>query len=193
MNKTARVWLLVPVLLMGSAAVQAGGVRLYAPGEIPESGDVAEILGRGAAQAERPKMRGISLEPVYQRPDAVHQSLQRLAEPEPSVVGLPVRFAFDSAEILPENKPQLDALAEGIRLANVASVVVEGHTDAHGPEHYNLNLSRQRAEAVKQYLVHHHGISASRLVIEGRGQHAPINPADPFAAENRRVQFRAAN
>jgi len=46
---------------------------------------------------------------------------------------------------------------------------------------------------VKDYLVSRHGIDPSLLVVEGRGSASPINTADPFAAENRRVQLRAAN
>jgi outer membrane protein OmpA-like peptidoglycan-associated protein len=137
-------------------------------------------------------MRGISLDSAYQTPDKAQQLVAEVLEPKSTVVGLPVKFAFNSAEILPENEPQLDAVAEGIKMTNGLSVVVEGHTDAFGSERYNERLSRLRAAAVKDYLVHKHGISASRLVVKGLGERAPLNDADPFAAENRRVQFLAA-
>ena len=195
MSTTAKMWWLAPALMLGASLVEAGGgVRLYGAGEIPEASEVAHILSGGAAQMRRPKMRGISLDSAYQTPDKAKakELVAEVLEPKSTVVGLPVKFAFNSAEILPENESQLDAVAEGIKMTNGLSVVVEGHTDAFGSERYNERLSRLRAAAVKDYLVHKHGISASRLVVKGVGERAPLNDADPFAAENRRVQFLAA-
>jgi outer membrane protein OmpA-like peptidoglycan-associated protein len=113
------------------------------------------------------------------------------ARPRPSALSLPVQFAFDSADILPAARQQLDALAAGIRmLPELQSVVVEGHTDANGPEHYNGQLSQRRAQAVKQYLVAVHRIEPARLRAVGLGEQAPLRGLDPYAGENRRVQFR---
>lgn len=109
----------------------------------------------------------------------------------PSALSLPVRFEFDSAAILPSARAQLDALAEGIKLLPPdRTVLIEGHTDASGPPEYNLALSQRRAAAVKLYLVQNHGIDAQRLHDTGVGKRQPIAGADPYAAENRRVQFR---
>ena len=120
------------------------------------------------------------------------RSLKLLTEPEPAkALSLPVHFSFDSAEITPSARPQLDSLAAGIKmLPPTQRVLVEGHTDAIGTEPYNLQLSQRRAAAVKSYLVSMHGIAASRLDIVGYGEKRPIEGADPLAAENRRVQFR---
>ena len=195
MNAKTRIWWLAPALVLAASLVEAGGgVRLYGAGEIPEASEVAHILSGGAAQVRRPKMRGISLDSAYQTPDKAKakELVAEVLEPKSTVVGLPVKFAFNSAEILPENESQLDAVAEGIKMTNGLRVVVEGHTDAFGSERYNERLSRLRADAVKRYLVQRHAISASRLVIKGMGEQSPLNPADPFAAENRRVQFLAA-
>ena len=92
-----------------------------------------------------------------------------------SALSLPVHFAFGSADILPAAATQLDALAEGIKLLPPDSIVtVEGHTDAVGSDAYNLELSRVRARAVRDYLVQHHGIDAARLKTVGYGE----EPAD---------------
>ena len=104
---------------------------------------------------------------------------------------LPVQFAFDSAEILPSARSQLDALAEGIRmLPAVQAVVIEGHTDAIGSDAYNETLSLRRAYAVKSYLVASHRIDPTRLHAVGLGKFQPLPGRDPQAPENRRVQFR---
>lgn len=108
-----------------------------------------------------------------------------------SVLSLPVQFEFDSATILPEAREQLDAIAEGIKLLPPGRrVVIEGHTDAAGSEDYNQQLSRRRAAAVKQYLVQRHGLEAQRMREIGLGERQPLDGADPFAPDNRRVQFR---
>ena len=108
-----------------------------------------------------------------------------------SALSLPVRFEFDSAAILPEARDQLDAVAEGIKLLPPERrVFIEGHTDATGSEDYNQRLSRRRAAAVKQYLAQRHGIAPQRLRELGLGERQPIEGLDPFAPDNRRVQFR---
>jgi outer membrane protein OmpA-like peptidoglycan-associated protein len=105
-------------------------------------------------------------------------------------LSLPVHFGFDSAKVESSARPQLDALAAGIKLLpSTQKVVVEGHTDAVGSDTYNLQLSQRRAAAVKDYLVSVHGIDAARLKDVGYGEYRPIEGADPVSAENRRVQF----
>jgi outer membrane protein OmpA-like peptidoglycan-associated protein len=109
----------------------------------------------------------------------------------PSALSLPVQFAFDSAEILPSAKTQLDAIAAGIRmLPATRKVVIEGHTDSIGTEQYNEQLSQRRALSVRRYLVATHGIESSRLEAVGLGEHDPLPGRGLNASENRRVQFR---
>ena len=111
---------------------------------------------------------------------------------QPASIALPVQFGFDSAEILPAARAQLDAVAQGIKLLPPTHrVVIEGHTDALGTPEYNLQLSRRRAEAVKHYLVAAHGLAAQRLKTVGYGEGRPID-GDAARPENRRVQFRGA-
>ena len=52
----------------------------------------------------------------------------------------------------------------------------------------NMTLSERRAEAVRDYLVGHFSIGASRLIAIGYGEERLKNTADPDAAENRRVE-----
>src|SRR5690606_1310717 len=51
-----------------------------------------------------------------------------------------------------------------------ASVLVEGHTDAHGSDSANLILSQDRADAVRQYLVNEFGLDAERVSSIGYGE-----------------------
>lgn len=108
----------------------------------------------------------------------------------PKALSLPIHFAFDSDQVEPSARPQLDALASGIKqLPPSQRVVVEGHTDGIGSDSYNMALSQRRAAAVKQYLVSVHHIDARRLKDVGYGLYRPIDGTDPTAPENRRVQF----
>jgi outer membrane protein OmpA-like peptidoglycan-associated protein len=111
----------------------------------------------------------------------------------PSALSLPVQFEFDSTTISAAARTQLDALAEGIKLLPPQRIVlIEGHTDASGSDEYNKALSVRRAAMVKRYLVQTHGIEARRLRDAGFGKRRPIAGIDPYAPENRRVQFRGA-
>jgi len=154
----------------------------YREGQRVDPGDVAQILGHADGVRTR------SIRVLGDDPGA---STATAEQPGPNALSLPVQFDFDSATILPSARAQLDALAEGIRrLPRHRQVVIEGHTDAQGPDDYNQRLSLRRAEAVKLYLVETHGIDARRLRDVGVGKRQPIAGFDPFAAENRRVQFR---
>ena len=198
---------LMLALVAGSAMAQE--VLLYRAGDAVDPREVATILAQPNTGAPAMKMRSIRLlDDAAPAPAAKPQliaaatqlSAAAPAEASPSerpvcssvsALSLPVQFAFDSADILPSARHQLDALAEGIRLLPAAkSVVIEGHTDAAGPEFYNELLSQRRASAVKRYLVAAHGIDPARLRAIGMGEYAPLPGRDPYAAENRRVQFR---
>lgn len=182
---------------LGARVASAGDVLYFSADETPDPEVVARILSAPAKLASPIKMRSIRL---LDAPQAHAEVATPVAAPvattaaddPPSGLGLPVRFAFGSANLLPETMAQLDALAEGIRRTDPnVRVVVEGHTDAVGSPEYNLRLSELRAAAVKHYLVSHHRIDPARLKTLGRGMFAPIGSLNPFAPENRRVEFRA--
>lgn len=81
-------------------------------------------------------------------------------------------FAFDSAQ-LRTPQPKLDEIASALsQNAQVGNVVITGYTDRLGSEAYNLKLSQQRADAVKQYLANK-GVGAARLSAVGRGEASP--------------------
>ena len=153
----------------------AQSVVRYREGEAVDPQQVAQILNTRVV-----KTRSLRL---LDQPGAVEA-------PPAKALSLPVHFAFDSDRIAPSARPQLDALAAGIKMLPPTQVViVEGHTDAVGSETYNMTLSQRRAAAVKEYLVSVHGIDAARLKDVGYGLFRPIEGMDPLSAENRRVQF----
>lgn len=187
-----------------SAPALADEVAYYREGQALNPVDVATILG-GKAPA-RVKMRSIHLlgdapaaaampaEPALPAAQVAQtvQGAQTVPTAAPALaLSLQVRFSFGSAEIAEVARPQLDALAAGIRmLPDDRAVLVEGHTDAVGSDAYNRELSHRRAQAVKRYLSVAHGIDADRLHTAGFGKSRTIAGIDPTAPENRRVQFR---
>lgn len=72
----------------------------------------------------------------------------------------------------------------------VKRLEVGGHTDNVGSDRFNLRLSQQRADAVREYLVQA-GVAAERLTARGYGETTPIttNRTDTGKARNRRVEF----
>jgi outer membrane protein OmpA-like peptidoglycan-associated protein len=177
------------LLLAVTFATNAQNVKLYKPGEALDPEEIAEILRSPM------KMRGIKMQgdagpgQTVLGEDAQPMIIEE--KKSPSALALPVQFAFDSATILPDALPQLDAVAEGIKLLDQsAKVAIEGHTDRYGKENYNRTLSLRRAEAVKVYLMQKHGIEPAKFSTAGKGFNEPYNQQNPYAGENRRVQFR---
>ena len=73
----------------------------------------------------------------------------------------------------------------------IKKVYIEGHTDSVGSRDFNLRLSQQRADAVKDFLISE-GVDPSKLESKGYGPDRPIqsNRTPQGRAKNRRVEFR---
>jgi OOP family OmpA-OmpF porin len=103
-----------------------------------------------------------------------------------------VTFEVNSDQLTPESMPLLDETARTLNGKYAASnVEIAGHTDATGNDAYNLDLSRRRAESVRQYLIQQ-GVKAEHLSAAGYGETQPIadNATREGRATNRRVELR---
>ena len=101
-----------------------------------------------------------------------------------------VHFAYDQADLRPEDKAVLDAKIP-ILQANTGVVIrIAGHTDERGSDEYNLALGQRRAAAAKAYLVQH-GIAEGRIETISYGEERPAaQGSDESAyAQNRRAEF----
>lgn len=130
--------------------------------------------------------------------EALRTELGAVQTERGSVVSLPsdVTFDFDKATIRQEGRGALETLARLIQASGgVDAISIEGHTDSHGDEAYNLALSQRRAEAVKAFLVQQ-GVAEDRLRTVGLGEQRPVAPnAGPDGSDdedgrqrNRRVE-----
>ncbi len=101
-----------------------------------------------------------------------------------------IQFEADSTEITEATAQALDVgisiLARDISIG----MTVTGHTDAQGPDEYNLALSQARADSVIEYFAAG-GIDRARLVAKGAGETQPItdNDTEEGRSINRRVEF----
>lgn len=104
-----------------------------------------------------------------------------------------VTFRVNSAVLSPEAKQQLDTLAQKALSAKGYMIEVAGHTDSTGSEAKNFRLSRQRAEAVIQYLAVNHKLPLRRFVTPmgyGKTEAVADNTTAAGRAQNRRVEVR---
>lgn len=103
-----------------------------------------------------------------------------------------VQFEVNEAELLSESKQLLDEVAAIMnRHPEITKLRVEGHTDSTGDRQQNMELSEQRAQSVRTYLIEQ-GIEAKRLTARGFGPTSPIadNDTEEGRLQNRRVEFR---
>ncbi|WP_332656831.1 OmpA family protein [Brevundimonas sp.] len=101
-----------------------------------------------------------------------------------------VTFASNQSSINPGFYATLDDVAGVLNRYDQSVVDIVGHADSDGAEDYNLNLSRQRASSVAQYLVSRN-VLADRLYVDGRGESQPVatNATAEGKAQNRRVEI----
>lgn len=104
-------------------------------------------------------------------------------------VDFPIQFNVGSAVISPSSENTLNLIAKSLAL-NERCVIVEGHTDASGNYDRNLQLSRERAESVINFLTSRSGIDRKRLVPVGKGSSDPLKSLDARDSKNRRVVFK---
>lgn len=105
---------------------------------------------------------------------------------------MPVHFNFDDAAVRPADRAALERFAQ---VANThyrgSNITIEGFADPAGSVEYNLRLSRERADAVRDFLVSL-GLDGSSINTVGYGKARLVRNAqrdEPGAELNRRVTF----
>lgn len=147
-------------------------------------------------EAEAQKLLSTQKQQTHQISRVVRDCPAVQVQPEPEVkieldkpINLKVLFEFDKAVVQSVFNQQIEAVAGFMKKYPETTTVIEGHTDSKGPDSYNMKLSQQRAEAVKQQLVTLYGIDAQRLDTVGYGETRPVdtNATDEGRYNNRRV------
>jgi OOP family OmpA-OmpF porin len=110
---------------------------------------------------------------------------------EQTVILQDVNFETNSAVLTGQAAKVLDGIGAALQGQTNIRVEIGGHTDDTGQPTYNLVLSQQRAESVRQYLIGK-GVDATRMSTQGYGELKPIasNKTEEGRAQNRRVEFK---
>jgi outer membrane protein OmpA-like peptidoglycan-associated protein len=177
------------------SAVPAGGQQLVeltfqAPPDTVKSVDIVlpffppfeavAITGQGGAAVSGVAVAGQSAD--LQR---VLKDLGADVTPQAIKVDLSadLLFDFDKAEVKSTAEPELAKVITVLKSYPDATVLIEGHTDAKGPDAYNQDLSVRRATAVATWLAAH-GAGAKFQTV-GWGETRPIAPnTNPDGSDN---------
>jgi outer membrane protein OmpA-like peptidoglycan-associated protein len=173
--------------LRTSAVAQLGAERnqvnqLGSALQQTQTGLAAETAARKAADA---------------RAARAMESLNKIAQVKEESRGMvitlsgQVLFVTGKSELLPAAQDQLDQVAKALQdQGDIKPMVVEGYTDSVGTDSSNLTLSKNRAEAVRAYLVSK-GIPSDKITSVGKGKANPVasNDTADGRANNRRVEI----
>ncbi len=98
-----------------------------------------------------------------------------------------VHFDTDKATLRPDSYKQLAELLDYLQRHENIKAEIAGHTDNTGTDSHNKQLSQDRANTIRQYLVSK-GIKADRLTAKGYGASQPV--ADNTTTEGRQLNRR---
>lgn len=153
----------------------------------------------GSKEVVTDKAAGVQEVAVVEKA-AVTRGDEVLAEAEVELVRVAinnVQFPFDSAELTPAYKAELDNVAKLLEphrpllRDNIEDLVITGFTDSVGSAEYNQGLSERRAQAVADYLMSAHDVRPDHVRVYGRGEEDPIatNDTEEGRRLNRRVEI----
>jgi OOP family OmpA-OmpF porin len=157
------------------APVDAQGCPLDSDGDgvfdymdrCPNTPRGTEVDAQGCPIPEEPEVRSYTFEDVF--------------------------FDFDSAVITDEGQAKLREIGAELIEESDLDIEVHGHSDATGPEEYNMVLSQRRAEAVRDWLLENFNqLGANQFTVRAFGEDQPIatNDTREGRAQNRRVEIK---
>lgn len=154
--------------------------RLDAERKASDANQKADEATQKAAQAEQ----------------KAHDALSKLAAVKEEERGMvitlsgSVLFTSNQATLLPEAQTRLNQVADALLQTKDRNIVIEGYTDSRGSDDRNLELSRLRAVAVRDYMITR-GYPMERIQAVGLGESRPIadNSTAEGRANNRRVEI----
>jgi outer membrane protein OmpA-like peptidoglycan-associated protein len=204
----------VPVLplLVVSMAVSGCASKKYVSREV---GEVNQKVDAVAAEVEktqqRVKQNEVRIEAVDKNAQSgineakgsAQKAMAKAADAEKAAKGKliytvtlsndKVTFPVNHAEVSDDAKKIIDEAINPFTAENRGVFFeIEGHTDATGPEEYNLKLGEERAMAVRNYLYNQHKVALSRIEVISYGESQPVvdNKTRDSRSQNRRVVIK---
>lgn len=116
---------------------------------------------------------------------------EKKAETKPTAIPALANIQFASGKYEVESSNVLDKAASVLKSNPSYKIDLSGYADNQGPDDMNLELSKERANAVKNYLVKK-GISADRINVNAYGEENPVadNATATGRTQNRRVELK---
>jgi outer membrane protein OmpA-like peptidoglycan-associated protein len=172
---------------IGASAGGAAGAAIgKAAGGTAEGAIIGAVVGgtAGAIIGQRMDRKAEELED-----ELANAEIERVGEGIKVTFDNAILFDFDSANLRPTARTNLDELATSMDDFEGSELLIVGHTDSKGSEDYNMRLSERRAGAAAEYLIEE-GIRPSRITTVGRGESEPVasNETAEGRQQNRRVE-----
>ncbi len=124
--------------------------------------------------------------------DLLNRTGPLLDDTKPILMPTDLLFRYDATELQETARLSLMKLGLLIQKNPEAQFIIEGHTDTLGTEQYNLDLSRKRAESVREWLMTSLRLNPDQLAVRALGETRPLANPDGDAEQqsiNRRVEI----
>jgi outer membrane protein OmpA-like peptidoglycan-associated protein len=145
------------------------------------------------SEAQNLDLRNITSDMVIDHKDFRLEPIKVSTVQENAIITLNnVFFDFDKETLKPESFPELNRVAKLMKEKAGMQIEIAGHTDATGPEAYNLGLSERRAKSVMNYLIEKENVEKGNITIVFFGEGKPLetNETKEGRKKNRRVEFK---
>jgi outer membrane protein OmpA-like peptidoglycan-associated protein len=101
-----------------------------------------------------------------------------------------IYFSLNKSDITKDSEFEVNKMAKLLKKSSTMKIEIQGHTDKVGGDEHNLQLSYERANSVRDFLISK-GINRKRIKIKGFGSRKPVasNKTEAGKAKNRRTEF----
>jgi outer membrane protein OmpA-like peptidoglycan-associated protein len=173
-------------IIGGASGAAVGGMIGRANGSTAKGAIIGAAVGGTAGAVIGHQMDQQAKEIKQNIPGAV---VERVGEGLQVTFESGLLFDYDSDVLREAARKNLATLAASLDKYPNTDVVIVGHTDATGPDAYNLTLSERRAGSAASYLASQ-GVARARLRSTGRGETEPVaqNDTETNRQKNRRVE-----
>lgn len=176
-------WTAVTLLIVGVGSGRLSAVRAQ--------NDPSAVIAKQQTELERQRIELEKKTLELQRKELELEKARQRFEAEQSSRSLSmnlsgdVLFDYDKAALKPDAEQALKKVAVVLSQFPESEVTVEGYTDARGGASANLQLARERAQAVKDWLVKNGDVPAANIAIKGLGEQYPVAPnTNPDGTDN---------
>lgn len=157
--------------------------------------DYVEKLDDGQPKKARKERKKVSENKPITRMETPEERAERTVRvtKEINLYAKTILFDVNKSVVKTQAEFILDNIAKIMNENDDFNFIIEGHTDNTGVAEHNLQLSQERADAIKAYLIRK-GVKAKRLEAKGYGQTRPIESNDIERGReiNRRVEINVA-